>query len=651
MFLDACIFDPENDYMNGIESVYFVQIILYHEVEVELDFVILGTKEPENNTCIVDSGALRHMTGHLSLLSNIHPIKGGYVAFAGDKGGHITAQGLLRNEKVSFDKVNYCQELANNLLSVSQICEKSFKVAFDDEYSYILKPEFVIPPDMILMKAPRQADLYMLDMNGKQSKKAHKLVKYNPISAPPELLHMDVFGPICFESIDGNRKNRVLIETARTMLADSSPPVHFWREAVSNACYTMNRNAPEVSAPNKSPDPTPSVIEPLQESDQDPIYDTYGSDISSESSENPEDMGDTTNLHHNIPVPAQPVPKTTATHPRENIIGDPNACVRTRRQVMAMQEEIQQFHWLDVWKLVTKPNGVKVIDLKWVWKNKYDEDGNVIRNKVRLVAKGYQQNPEFDYDEVFAPVARLEAIRIFLAFASFMKFKVYQMDVKNHLHPDTVYHLRRALYGLHQAPRAWYGHLSSYLIEKGYQMGMVDCTLFTKTDNGIFLHQEKYVNDILEWFFMTQERPVSTLLAVNHGISLDCEGEPVDPTYYRVIIRSLMYLTASMSDIMFATCLCARYQVNLNTVHLTAAKRILRYLLHSPNLGICDTSNLMNRTSDSLAARVTMLPARFVLLLGFISMEAPQQNVLKFNPEVQGEQLPNPPINPVNPPV
>ncbi|XP_071699848.1 uncharacterized mitochondrial protein AtMg00810-like [Rutidosis leptorrhynchoides] len=90
---------------------------------------------------------------------------------------------------------------------------------------------------------------------------------------------------------------------------------------------------------------------------------------------------------------------------------------------------------------------------------------------------------------------------------------------------------------------------------------------------------------------MTQEFPVSTPLAVNHGISLDCEGEPVNPTYYRVIIGSLMYLTASRPDIMFATCLCARYQVNPNTFHLTAAKRILRYLLHSPNLGIWYSNN------------------------------------------------------------
>ncbi|XP_071727724.1 uncharacterized mitochondrial protein AtMg00810-like [Rutidosis leptorrhynchoides] len=107
-----------------------------------------------------------------------------------------------------------------------------------------------------------------------------------------------------------------------------------------------------------------------------------------------------------------------------------------------------------------------------------------------------------------------------------------------------------------------------------------------QTDNGIFLYQAKYVNDILERFSMTQERPVSTPLAVNHGISLECEGEPVDPTYYRESIGSLMYLTASRLDIMFTICLCTHYQVNPNTVHLTTAKRILRYLLHSPNLSI-----------------------------------------------------------------
>ncbi|GKD69840.1 putative ribonuclease H-like domain-containing protein, partial [Tanacetum coccineum] len=145
--------------------------------------------------------------------------------------------------------------------------------------------------------------------------------------------------------------------------------------------------------------------------------------------------------------------------------------------VEAMQEELLQFRLQQVWILVDLPHGAKVIDTKWVYINKRDERGVVIRNKARLVAQGHRQEEGIDYDEVLAPVARIEAIRLFLAFASFMGFIVYQMDVKSAFlygtideevyvsqppgfvdpyHPKKVYKVVKALYGLHQAPRAWY---------------------------------------------------------------------------------------------------------------------------------------------------------------------------------------------------
>ncbi|GKB94929.1 putative ribonuclease H-like domain-containing protein [Tanacetum coccineum] len=153
--------------------------------------------------------------------------------------------------------------------------------------------------------------------------------------------------------------------------------------------------------------------------------------------------------------------------------------------VEAMQEELLQFKLQQVWVLVDLPNGAKVIGTKWVYRNKKDERGVVVRNKARLVAQGHRQEEGIDYDEVFAPVARIEAIRLFLAFASFMGFIVYQMDVKSAflygtidemrlclaqtsyrfcliLYPIKVYKVVKALYGLHQAPRAWYATLSTF---------------------------------------------------------------------------------------------------------------------------------------------------------------------------------------------
>ncbi|GJR30928.1 putative ribonuclease H-like domain-containing protein [Tanacetum coccineum] len=183
--------------------------------------------------------------------------------------------------------------------------------------------------------------------------------------------------------------------------------------------------------------------------------------------------------------------------------------------IEAMQDELLQFKLQKVWTLVDLPNGKRAIGTKWVYKNKKDERGIVIKNKARLVAQGYTQEEGIDYDEVFAPVARIEAIRLFLAYASFKDFMVYQMDVKSAFlygkieeevyvcqppgfedpdFPDRVYKVEKALYGLHQAPIAWYENLSTYLLENGFQRGQIDKTLFIKRDQGDILIVQVYVD-------------------------------------------------------------------------------------------------------------------------------------------------------------
>ncbi|GJW64651.1 putative ribonuclease H-like domain-containing protein [Tanacetum coccineum] len=172
----------------------------------------------------------------------------------------------------------------------------------------------------------------------------------------------------------------------------------------------------------------------------------------------------------------------------------------------------------EVWNLVDLPNGKRAIGSKWVSRNKNDEKGIVIRTKARLVAQGYTQEEVIDYDEVFAPVARVEAIRLFLAYASFKDFVVYQMDVKSaflygkieeemyacqppgfedpYFH-DRVYKVKKALYGLHQALRAWYETLSTYLLDNGFQRGKIDKNLYIKRYKGDILLVQVYVVDII----------------------------------------------------------------------------------------------------------------------------------------------------------
>ncbi|KAD3640342.1 hypothetical protein E3N88_29565 [Mikania micrantha] len=183
-----------------------------------------------------------------------------------------------------------------------------------------------------------------------------------------------------------------------------------------------------------------------------------------------------------------------------------------------MQEELNQFQKLGVWHLVYFPKGEKKIGSRWVLRCKRDDRGVIVRNKARLVVQGFKHVEGIYYDELFAPVARLEAIRLFLAFAAHKKFKVFQLDVKSAflygslkktmyvcqppgfedpIHRDQVYLLDKALYGLHQAPRAWYEKLSTHLIEHGFNMGQIDKTLFYREKGKDIILVQIYVDDLI----------------------------------------------------------------------------------------------------------------------------------------------------------
>ncbi|GJU70491.1 putative ribonuclease H-like domain-containing protein [Tanacetum coccineum] len=280
---------------------------------------------------------------------------------------------------------------------------------------------------------------------------------------------------------------------------------------------------------------------------------------------------------------------------------------------------------------------------KWVLRNKKDERGIVIRNKARLVAQGYTQEEGIDYDEVFSPVARIEAIRLFLAYASFKDFVVYQMDVKSAFLygkiEKEVYVCQPPRFedpGLAPRPSNEYTRLkciiwttsfkliravmkpcSTYLLaivyvddiifgstkkelciafeklmhEKFQMSSMGELTFFLglqvkQKKDGIFISQDKYVAEILKKFRFTEVKTASTPMETQKPLLKDEDGKEVDVHMYRSMIGSLMYLTSSRPDIMFAVCACARYQVNPKVSHLHAVKRIFRYLKGQPKLGL-----------------------------------------------------------------
>nr|GFA51878.1 hypothetical protein [Tanacetum cinerariifolium] len=244
----------------------------------------------------------------------------------------------------------------------------------------------------------------------------------------------------------------------------------------------------------------------------------------------------------------------------------------------------------NVWTLVDCPKGVRPIRTKWVLKNKKDERGIIVRNKVRLVAQGHTQEEGIDYDEVFAPVARIKAIRLFLACASFMGFTVYQMDVKSAFlygtideevyvmqppgfhdpaFPAKVYKVEKAMYGLHQAPRAWYVY--------------VDDIIFGSSNPQLCKEFEALMHEKFQMSAM-DVRYLNTPMDKENPWGKDGTGKHVDLHLYRSMIGSLMYLTASRPDIMFVVCDCARHQVTPKECHLHAVKRIFRYLKGHPKL-------------------------------------------------------------------
>nr|GEY68657.1 hypothetical protein [Tanacetum cinerariifolium] len=452
------------------------------------------------------------------------------------------------------------------------------------------------------------------------------------------------------------RRNRTLIEAARTMLIYAQAPLFLWAEAVATACFTQNRSiirlrhgkTPYELLHSKLPDlsffhdllfqpmfdellnPPPSVVNQAPEAIA-PIVevippvnaDSTGSPSSTmveqdapstsnsptptetQSSVIPQDVGDD-NLDievahmRNDPLFGVPIPEVTSEqsttlaspqvivqtnhpmphhnskwtkdHPLNNIIGQLSRPVSTRLQlheqalfcyydvfltsiepktykealtqscwIEAMQEELNAFERLEVWELVPRPYQVMVITLKWIYKVKLDELGGILKNKARLVARGYRQEEGINFEESFAPVARLEAIRIFLTYAAHKNMVVYQMDVNTAFlngnlrkevyvsqpdgfvdpdNPNHVYKLKKALYGLKQAPRAWYDMLSSFLLSQDFSKGSADPTLFIRRiDNDLLL-------DILHLELKLKAYIDMMLSTLAHQASADNTSDP-----------------------------------------------------------------------------------------------------------------------------
>ncbi|KAK9185737.1 hypothetical protein WN943_026096 [Citrus x changshan-huyou] len=335
---------------------------------------------------------------------------------------------------------------------------------------------------------------------------------------------------------------------------------------------------------------------------------------------------------------------------------------QSSKWMTAMKDEIIALEQNQTWELVPKPKDVKPISCRWVYKIKHCPDGSIERYKARLVARGFSQQYELDYNETFSPVAKLTTIRVLLALAANKSWNLWQMDVKNAFlhgeldreiymiqpmgfqnrgHPEYVCKLRKALYELKQAPRAWYGKIAEFLTQSGYSVTSADSSLFVKangeriaivlvyvddliitgddveeifrtkenlsvrfqmkelgqlkhflglevdqTKEGIFLCQQKYAKDLLKKFGMLECKPISTPMEPNAKM---CAHEGKDLEYasmYRQLVDSLIYLTLTRPDISYAVGVMSRYMQNPKKSHLEAVRRVLRYVKSTIDYGL-----------------------------------------------------------------
>eukprot|EP00253_Pinus_taeda_P009205 PITA_09205 len=359
--------------------------------------------------------------------------------------------------------------------------------------------------------------------------------------------------------------------------------------------------------------------------------------------------------------------------------------IKDKKWIEAMDEEMNAIERNKTWDLVELPKGKEVIGVKWVYKTKSNAEGKIERHKARLVVKGYKQQYGRDYEETFAPVARMETVRAVLSIAAQNKWKVYQMDVKsaflNGVLKEEVYveqplgyekkgeehkvcKLKKALYGLKQAPRAWYNRIDSYLLDNEFDkceeeptvyikekdgrilivVLYVDDVIFTgievdQNEKGIFISQARYVNQVLSRFNMQECKATITPTVMGLKLSREDSSKDFDPSLYKSIVGSLMYLTATRPDIMYAVSLISRFMERPKEVHWQAAKRIMRYVKgtkmfeilynvseHSDLIGYIDSD-----WAESVDDRKSTSGYVFHMGLGAISWASKKQSIVALS--------------------
>ncbi|GKD10694.1 retrovirus-related pol polyprotein from transposon TNT 1-94 [Tanacetum coccineum] len=546
------------------------------------------------------------MTGDRSQLTNFVSTFLGTVKFGNDHVAKIMGYGDYQIGNVTNSRVYYMEGLGHNLFSIGQLCDSNLEVAFRQHSCFIPSS-----PICLLLKASKTKSwqwhqrlshlnfsaINNLDRHGlfrglpklkfekyhlcsacamgKSKKKPHKPKSKDTNQEKLYLLHMDLCGPMRVASVLD--RNSPSASNSQTSPETQSP-------VISNDVEKENHDL-DVSHMNN--DPFFGI--PIIEND---------SKASSSSDVIP-------TIVYTATLNSEHVTKWTKDHPLDNIIRELEIPVSTRLQLY----EQALFCYYDAFLTSVEPKTYKDALTQSCWIEAMQEKLNEFERLevwelARLVARGYRQEEGIDFEESFAPVARLDAIQIFVAFAAHMNMIVYQMDVKTAFlngilreevyvsqpdgfvdqdNPNHVYKIKKTLCGLKQGPRTWYDLLSKFLLSYEFSKGTVDPTLFirrqgkdillvkiyvddiilalriSQSPRGIFLNQSKYALESLKKYGMESSDPVDTPMVEKSKVDEDPQGKAVDPTHYRGMVGTLMYLTASRPNLTFVVCMSAQF--------------------------------------------------------------------------------------------
>ncbi|GJS54425.1 retrovirus-related pol polyprotein from transposon TNT 1-94 [Tanacetum coccineum] len=434
----------------------------------------------------------------------------------------------------------------------------------------------------------------------------------------PDLSFLHVFGLLCYPTNDREDLGKLKLKADIGLVSNPPSSTPYVPPTKNDSGILFHPMFDEFF------NPLPSVVSPVLAAVARRPADLTGSPVSTFSEQDAPSLSTSSDQEQEQSPSSHTLlellGKWTKNHPLENVIRDPSQSIFTRKQLKtnamwcyfdAFLTSVELKNFKE--ELVPCPDFVMLIKLKWIFKVKKDELGGVLKNKARLVAKGYRQKKGIDFEESFSPVARIEAIRIFIANAANKNMTIYQMDVKTAFlngelrkvvyvgqpkgfvyqdNPNHVYRLKKELYGLKQAPHAWYHMLSSFLLSQEFSKGVVDPTLFSRkagrdillmstigkmsfflrlqisqSPRGIFINQSNYALEIIKKYGMQTSDPVDTPMVDKGKLDEDLQGKPVDPTHYRV-------------------CMCARYKAKPIEKHLHAIKRIFQYLKGTSDMGL-----------------------------------------------------------------